>query len=500
MIRPERSAIHGGSRKPEDDRDHVASSHRTHYRPKRPAQHIAGKPLDPNAILPIQPWETVVGHIRELLQSRGIHIAPGAHKHSKGAANEDPPSGTTLFTKIDGGDESSDNTDDDEDEQNDDNVKDEDGIEDTGHEDLSETPLVADSHASLGSPDPESTLSTTITTNPPSNPSTVLPITIPHGFQSMRRLYHPHSSLRSIVHIPATGSAEMVLTLDANTVSMWRGAARVKRISTALPGTSLGLAAGVETGAATATGVVAVAAAGAANISNGTPEGKGANAGVVGLSHWIYVEELKVLLIASSQLQLRVLDNFLEEMSCVSCPKPILAMEYISDREELVTAEVGTIRVWKIKKTATIHRTIITLSERLAIIDLLDDEWVVRVLYDRTLDRLFAAVDGNVYIYDMASGERLDALRNIHDMSITCLAYYEPLEYLLTAGKDGRIRVWNFQNCLLQDFRDHFHAVTALALVETGCQATPGTIPIVISSSLDGTIRMWNFETGICLY
>lgn len=42
--------------------------------------------------------------------------------------------------------------------------------------------------------------------------------------------------------------------------------------------------------------------------------------------------------------------------------------------------------------------------------------------------------------------------------------------------------------------------ITGLELVETGCEATPRTIPVVLSCSLDGSIRMFNFETSQCVY
>ncbi|KAJ3107610.1 WD repeat-containing protein 87 [Phlyctochytrium planicorne] len=103
-------------------------------------------------------------------------------------------------------------------------------------------------------------------------------------------------------------------------------------------------------------------------------------------------------------------------------------------------------------------------------------------------------------IFDYQTGARLDFMKNIHEMSLTSCVFYEPLEMLITAGKCGKIKAWNSQSYLLQEFNEHYNSITSLLLVEKICDSPPGTIPLVISSSLDGTIRVWNFESGKCVY
>jgi len=38
----------------------------------------------------------------------------------------------------------------------------------------------------------------------------------------------------------------------------------------------------------------------------------------------------------------------------------------------------------------------------------------------------------------MKTWKKKDYIKNLHDISITCLIYYQPLEYLITGGKDGK--------------------------------------------------------------
>ncbi|KAJ3029457.1 WD repeat-containing protein 87 [Rhizophlyctis rosea] len=199
-------------------------------------------------------------------------------------------------------------------------------------------------------------------------------------------------------------------------------------------------------------------------------------------------------------LQLKVLDVSFDELVVVSVSKPILTLTWVDSSSELITGEVGGITIWKLTKFIKNNRETCTLVQREAALDLTDEDWVTFILFDNSLNRFFAACETNVYTYDFTICERLDSLRDIHDMSITCIAFYEPLEYLITGAKDGKVKVWNTQNFLVYEFHDHFNSVTALALIEKGCGATPGTVPVVMSCSLDGTIRMWNFETGACVY
>ncbi|TPX68035.1 hypothetical protein SpCBS45565_g03331 [Spizellomyces sp. 'palustris'] len=285
--------------------------------------------------------------------------------------------------------------------------------------------------------------------------TTILSITIPHGLQLNRHIPYPKPIIRNVLYIPAANTSEMFVVLEDMAVSVWRGGARIRK-----------------------------------------EEWTWVKAGVIG---WCWIEKRRCFVVAVADMTLRVLDHHFEELSVISNSKPILFLDWIPEKDELVTGEVGTIKFWTLAYSTANHRDIYTPTPHFVTTDLSDEEWVSYVLYDRTLDRCFAAVDTSIYVYDWNTGERLERLTDIHDMSITCLTYYEPGDVLITGSKDGKIKIWSPQFLLLHTFA-HLSNVTALLLIETGAEATWGTVPIVMSTSTDGTIRMWDFDIGVCLY
>ncbi|KNC99867.1 uncharacterized protein SPPG_05240 [Spizellomyces punctatus DAOM BR117] len=305
--------------------------------------------------------------------------------------------------------------------------------------------------------------------SPSSNPTPVLPTTIPHGFQPARVLPHHRPTVKSAIYISSPHN-DRIASLDSHNVNIWRGSTRI------------------------------------AQIANGGEKGT-AKTSVAGLSRWLYVAKWKVVVIATLHLELKILDTNFEELAAVSSVKPVLSLEFCDDTDELIAGGVGNIRIWKFKRIADGSRLAYGFdTPRLAIEDLGVEDWVSHTIYQKPSNRIYAALGNRIHIYDYESGERLDVLRDMHELSITAMALYEPLGTLITASRDSTIKVWNRQNNLIHELHDHSHAVTGLAIIPPpparngrSLEALAAT-PFFLSCSLDGTIRMWNADVGVCTY
>ncbi|KAJ3192599.1 hypothetical protein HDU67_005412 [Dinochytrium kinnereticum] len=154
-------------------------------------------------------------------------------------------------------------------------------------------------------------------------------MTIPYGFQLVRQLVHSRPTVRSAMFVPAATSTELFVTLDTHYVHVWRGSAKVKKYPT-IPMASTQV-----------------------RKREGRPssfESREEGLGAYGIDKLVFIEKYRLYVVFSTQLQLKLLDSHFNEISFVSCPKPILCLEYVDSHEEIIAGEVGSIRVWKVKR------------------------------------------------------------------------------------------------------------------------------------------------------
>lgn len=288
-----------------------------------------------------------------------------------------------------------------------------------------------------------------------------------HGFQLIRTMKHAVSNVFSVCYIPHQC---MHLSLDASHLHMWKGGVKIQKYPIA-------------------------------KTREGSDYYKSKSSsycpGLLGIHKIIFLEKKRLYVVATKQLQMRVLDVSFEEISFYSNDLPILSMICGGDND-IICGEIGGIRIYNMAGKGSFHQDPFHLEQRLYIP--IEDEWVNCVFYDEMWNRILGSWGTNLKVFDFKNGHLLDNYYDIHEQTITCIAFYEPCEYLLTGGKDGTIKVWNARKLLMFDFHEHLNSITGLLLLETVCEAPRGSLPLLVSSSTDFTVRMWNFETGQSLY
>ncbi|KAG5461494.1 MAG: hypothetical protein BJ554DRAFT_6303 [Olpidium bornovanus] len=265
------------------------------FRPRNPQSAVDSAP-------PIQPWRTAKAAIRDILSSRsfGRNAAEAAGVvHEVLNAAPEASEGRTVVGESD-----------------------EEGSEEGGEQPPSPASREAPA-APAGDAGEQGKRSR----------GTVLPITIPYGFQLVRTLPHARPTLKSAMFVPhpSRPSLNTVVSLDTHNVHIWRGATRVKKLN------------------------ITVTQSHAAGDSPARPRAAAA-AGpsvVQGVSKWIYVKKHNVFIVATMQLSLMVLDANMEELSSVGSGKPVLSplaypvlsLEFAEDTDELIAGGIGNIRV-----------------------------------------------------------------------------------------------------------------------------------------------------------
>ncbi|KAL7751331.1 hypothetical protein RI367_003191 [Sorochytrium milnesiophthora] len=327
----------------------------------------------------------------------------------------------------------------------------------------------------------------------------VLPITIPHGFQLIRSLLHANNTIRSVLHTPSISSYDAFVSLDPQNVHCWNGQARIRKLPVVVDPYEK-------------------------DDNTSLSEGGSGLAGLVGITRWLWIKKYRIFVVATSQLQLKTLNHRMIELSHTWSIKPVLSLEYNDELDEVIVGGVSSFRIWKLvrESDSVQNNTIYSIKgPRLVVEDLSEDEWVTYTFLHAGTSRLFVACDATIFVYDYNTGKRLDVMRDIHELSITSIELYDPMEYLITASKDGHIKVWNIHRCLVVAFPDHTAAVTSLLLpcapkyqqqaiqpVQSLSAETHKSsrlryqfyAPILMSSSMDGSIRLWNLDTCTCVY
>jgi hypothetical protein len=192
-----------------------------------------------------------------------------------------------------------------------------------------------------------------------------LPITLPHGFQHSRSMACPLDSLVNVIQWPMC-NLDTFSCFDSRQAHLWKGKSRVQSQSV---------------------------------VQDNSRKAK--PTAMCGLVAWTYIQKWRLLVIANTQLELKILDSNFEELCTKSIEKPALCLEFDDTTDELIVGGVCNIRIWSFRKVAEKGRFVHTfVGPRLVIEDLRNEEWVTKCMLHKLSHKLYAIVDNNVYVCD----------------------------------------------------------------------------------------------------
>ena len=104
--------------------------------------------------------------------------------------------------------------------------------------------------------------------------------------------------------------------------------------------------------------------------------------------------------------------------------------------------------------------------------------------------RVFIAYGRNIVVYDIG-GSFLTTITEAHARPVSELLYFDDVDLLVSAGRDGSIKMWDNNWELVHMFSGHTSEVT--------CLARYPTLALMLSTSTDQSIRVWNMNTLDCV-
>ncbi|KAK5578843.1 hypothetical protein RB653_008517 [Dictyostelium firmibasis] len=114
---------------------------------------------------------------------------------------------------------------------------------------------------------------------------------------------------------------------------------------------------------------------------------------------------------------------------------------------------------------------------------------------------VMGSASGMVYLWEVSTGTLL-RMWEAHYNKISCITFTKDDFYIITAGDDGIINCWSFEQCLDREvsllrarnsFSDHSLGITSIYCSYGGCNAR------LFSVSLDRTCKIWDLITGRCI-
>ena len=120
-----------------------------------------------------------------------------------------------------------------------------------------------------------------------------------------------------------------------------------------------------------------------------------------------------------------------------------------------------------------------SIPEALSSIFYLDEKYIIG-----------GSVSGKILIWNSLNGLLLKSF-TAHTSNVNCISYLNENGILVTAGKDGIIRGWNFASLFTTSIANPIFHYTSHSLEITDIITTDGLNAGIVSVSLDNTIKCW---------
>jgi WD40 repeat protein len=100
--------------------------------------------------------------------------------------------------------------------------------------------------------------------------------------------------------------------------------------------------------------------------------------------------------------------------------------------------------------------------------------------------RLFAAFDTTIAVLNITGGSVV-TIKDAHSRTVTSMLFFDEIDSLVTASKDGSIKMWDSSWKLVHVFDGHDGEVTSINRFPA--------LTLLVSTSIDATLKLWNVNT-----
>ncbi|KAL9974561.1 hypothetical protein ACROYT_G011611 [Oculina patagonica] len=200
----------------------------------------------------------------------------------------------------------------------------------------------------------------------------------------------------------------------------------------------------------------------------------------------VYAKKTRFYVAWGFDENIRLMSDGFKVISVATSVSRIFSGVYNESTNEIITGGFGNVTCWSFRYGAKF------LLQRKVLSECMPPSSTISLLCledtPSRSQRCFAVYHNNVIIYNLLNGSCVGHLKELHPREITAVLFFNPLKYLITAAKDGSIKVWDDKGSIKIIFVGHLKSVNTLAVYPFGTY--------IMSGSSDCTIRVWSLDTA----